>query len=173
MFFGTLPRSLFNTDRLGVSTNSLVSVFQRLTTFSVKKCFLSIFDSVLTPYRLKENEAHVSCFMPELLPMHKPEALNVMVLKACLCPWEHVGRFLLRELRTGDRGTCNGSNEAFMWHLSVSPKILARDPHSFAYHTNHQFPMLLLSWAAQNPCKPVKFNLHLWREATLSPLTDG
>lgn len=59
MFFRALPRSLFNTDRFGVSTNSLGSVFQCLTTFSVKKFFLSIFDSVLTPYRLKEKKARI------------------------------------------------------------------------------------------------------------------
>lgn len=73
--------------------------------------------------------------------MHKPEALTVMVLKACLCTWEHVGRFPLWELRARDRGTCkNGSNRAFMWHLSVSPKTLARDPLSFACHTNQMLP---------------------------------
>lgn len=88
-------------------------------TFSVKKCFLSIFDSVLTPYRLKENETRVSCFMTELLLMHKPEVLSVMVFKACLCPWEHMGRFPLSELRLGiEEPARNGNNVVFMWHPS-------------------------------------------------------
>lgn len=67
----------------------------------------------------------------------------------------------------------NGSNGAFMWHLSVSPKILAKDPHSFGCYINHQFPVLLLSRAAQNPGKPMLSNLYLWGEPTLSTLPEG
>lgn len=50
----------------------------------------------------------------------------------------------------------NRSSVAFIWHLSVSTKILARDPHSSGCYVNHRFPMLILSGAAQNAGKPIQ-----------------
>lgn len=49
-----------------------------------------------------------------------------------------LGHLLLENLGEGtEEHMRNGSTEAFMGHLSVFPKILARDLHSFGCYSRH------------------------------------